>query len=66
MRQTILFKTGLAVLCGLILTATGLWAGGADEGPSAAAADKRYVTDPTTGKVVVAPEYGGTLTFVLA
>ena len=65
MRQTILFKTGLAVLCGLILTATGLWAGGADEGPSAAAADKRYVTDPTTGKVVVAPEYGGTLTFVL-
>ena len=61
MRQTILFKTGLAVLCGLMLTATGLWAGGAEEEP-AAAADKRYVTDPTTGKVVVAPEYGGTLT----
>ena len=61
MRQTIPFKTGLAVLCGLILTATGLWAAGAEEEP-AAAADKKYVTDPTTGKVVVAPEYGGTLT----
>ena len=24
---------------------------------------KNYVTDPTTGKVVVAPEYGGTFTF---
>ena len=23
----------------------------------------KYVTDPTTGKVVTAPEYGGTLTF---
>ena len=56
MRQTILFKTGLAVLCGLMLTATGLWAAGAEEEP-AAAADKKYVTDPTTGKVVVAPEY---------
>ena len=65
MRQTILFKTGLAVLCGLMLTATGLWAAGAEE-ESAAAADKKYVTDPTTGKVVVAPEYGGTLTFANA
>ena len=45
MRQTIFFKTGLAVLCGLILTATGLWAAGADEGSTAAAADKKYVTD---------------------
>ena len=25
---------------------------------------KKYVTDPTTGEVVVAPEYGGTLTYV--
>ncbi len=66
MRQTIPFKTGLAVLCGLMLTATGLWAAGSsDGGDSAAAADKKYVTDPTTGKVVVAPQYGGTLTFVL-
>ena len=26
---------------------------------------KNYVTDPSTGKVVTAPEYGGTLTFVM-
>ena len=26
-------------------------------------AGKKYVTDPSTGKVVTAPEYGGTLTF---
>ena len=57
------FKTGLAAACGLALSATGLWAGGAgDGGDTAAAADKKYVTDPTTGKVVVAPEYGGTIT----
>ena len=66
MRQTIFFKTGLAVLCGLILTATGLWAAGADEGSTAAAADKQYVTDPSTGKVVVAPQYGGTITYARA
>ncbi len=52
-----------AVALVLVLIATGLWAGGADEGSTAAAADKKYVTDPTTGKVVVAPEYGGTITF---
>ena len=46
----------------LVMTATGLWAAGAEEEP-AAAADKKYVTDPSTGKVVVAPEYGGTITF---
>ena len=46
----------------LVMTATGLWAAGAEEEP-AAAADKKYVTDPSTGKVVVAPEYGGTLTY---
>ena len=51
-----------AVALVLVLTATGLWATGADEAPTAAA-DKQYVTDPTTGKVVTAPEYGGTLTF---
>ena len=45
----------------LILTATGLWAGGEDEAP-AATADKEMVTDPTTGEMVTAPEYGGTLT----
>ena len=46
----------------LSLAATGLWAAAASEEP-AAAADKKYVTDPTTGNVVVAPEYGGTLTY---
>ena len=29
-------------------------------------AGKKYVTDPTTGKVVIAPEYGGTLTYATA
>ena len=50
-----------AVALVLVLTATGLSAAGAEEEP-AAAADKQYVTDPTTGRVVVAPQYGGTLT----
>ena len=48
-----------AVALVLVLTATGLWATGAEEAP-AAAADKKYVTDPSTGKVVIAPQYGGT------
>ena len=51
----------LAVALVLGLTATSLWAAGAEEEP-AAAADKKYVTDPSTGKVVVAPQYGGTIT----
>ena len=59
----VLFKKCLAVLSVLVLSATGLWAAGEEEGSTATVADKKYVTDPTTGKVVVAPEYGGTLTF---
>ena len=55
-------KMCLAVLCGLVLTATGLWAAAADEEP-AAAMDKEMVMDPSTGEMVTAPEYGGTLTF---
>ena len=55
------FRKCLAVLSVLVLAATGLWAAGEEEGSTATAADKRYVTDPTTGKVVAAPEYGGTL-----
>ena len=51
-----------AVALVLVLIATGLWATGAEESPTAAA-DKKYVTDPATGKVVTAPEYGGTLTY---
>ena len=46
----------------LVLTATGLWAAGAEEEP-AAAAEKEMVLDPTTGKMVEAPRYGGTLTY---
>ena len=53
-----------AVVLVLSLAATGLWASPAAEEEPAAAADKQYVTDPTTGKVVVAPQYGGTITFV--
>ena len=58
----VLFGKCLAVMSVLVLAATGLWAAGEEEGSTAAAAEKKYVTDPTTGKVVVAPEYGGTIT----
>ena len=50
-----------AVALVLVLTATGLWASAAAE--PAAAADKQYVTDPSTGKQVLKPQYGGTITF---
>ena len=50
-----------AVALVLVLTATGLWAAGAEEEP-AAAAEKEMVLDPTTGEMVTAPEYGGTIT----
>ena len=59
----IFFARTFAIALVLILSATGLWAAGSEEEP-AAAADKKYVTDPTTGKVVSAPEYGGTITYV--
>ena len=49
----------------LILTATGLWAAAAEEEP-AAAMEKEMVLDPTTGEMVTAPEYGGTLTYVFS
>ena len=47
----------------MVMTATGLWAGGATDTEPAAAAEKEMVTDPTTGEEVEAPRYGGTLTF---
>ncbi|MDE0220841.1 MAG: hypothetical protein OXJ90_16365, partial [Spirochaetaceae bacterium] len=50
-----------AVALVLILTATGLWAAGEEEAP-AAAAEKEMVLDPTTGEMVEAPRYGGTIT----
>ena len=61
--NVVIFRTCLAALVGLVLAATGLWAAGAEDA-SAADADKRYVTDPVTGKVYTAHEYGGSLTFV--
>ena len=53
-------RTCLAVLFGLALTATGLWAAAAEEEP-AAAMEKEMVLDPSTGEIVTAPEYGGTI-----
>ena len=50
-----------AVALVLVLTATGLWAAGAEEEP-AAASEKETVFDPATGMTWTAPEYGGTLT----
>ena len=44
------------------LAATGAWAAGEAEGETAAV-DKPMITDPTTGKMLTAPEYGGTLTY---
>ncbi len=58
-----IFRKILAVLFGLVLTATGLWASAAEEEEPAAAIEKEMVMDPTTGKMVTAPEYGGTLTY---
>jgi len=46
----------------LVLTATGLWASPAGEEEPAAAMEQEMVMDPTTGKMVTAPEYGGTFT----
>ena len=56
-------KTCLAVLFGVVLTASGLWASAGAEEEPAAAAEKEMVMDPSTGEMVTAPEYGGTLTF---
>ena len=38
-------------------------AGESDSAGAAAAAEKKYVTDPTNGMVYTAPEYGGSLTY---
>ena len=61
--QHAVFRKILAVLFGLVLAAPGLWASPAGEAEPAAAMEKEMVTDPTTGKMVTAPEYGGTLTY---
>ncbi len=56
--------TTFAVALVLVLAATGLWAAAAEEQP-AAASEKEMVLDPSTGKMVTAPEYGGTITGVM-
>ena len=61
--QHAVFRKILAVLFGLVLTATGLWASPAGEEEPAAAMDKEMVMDPATGKMVTAPAYGGTITY---
>ena len=61
----IFFARTFAVALVMVMTATGLWAGGGTEEAPAAAMEKEMVLDPTTGKMVVAPQYGGTLTLHL-
>ena len=46
----------------LSLAATGLWAAAASEEP-AAAVEKEMVLDPSTGELVEAPQYGGSVTY---
>ena len=58
----IFFSRTFAIALVLVLTATGLWAGGATDTEPAAAAEREIVLDPTTGKLVSAPQYGGTFT----
>jgi ABC-type transport system substrate-binding protein len=53
----------LAVLVVLTLAAGMAWA--AAEAEQAAGMEKEMVLDPTTGAMVTAPEYGGTLTYAL-
>ena len=45
------------------LVAVSFAAGESDSAGAAAAADRKYVTDPTNGMVYTAPEYGGSLTY---
>ena len=56
-----MYTTGLAVMCGLVLTATGLWASAASEAEPAAAADREMVRDPSTGQMILKPQYGGSI-----
>ena len=64
MKYIVSIRMIFAVALVMMLTATGLWATGADEEPAAAAAaDRETVFDPATGQTWTAPEYGGTLTW---
>ena len=56
----------LSIALAFALVATAAFAGGgSDSDDSAAAAEKEMVRDPSTGAMITAPEYGGTLTAVL-
>ena len=59
----IFFARTFAIALVLVLTATGLWATGADEEEPAAAADREMVRDPTTGEMILAPRYGGSISY---
>ena len=52
-----------AVTVALCLTATGAWAGGEDETEAAAAEPREMVEDPTTGNMLLAPRYGGSISY---
>ncbi len=59
-QKLVLAKAGMqSLLLTLTLVVTAFWVSQA-----AMAAEKMMVTDPTTGEMVTAPEYGGTLTYV--
>ena len=58
-------RSWFAVLAALALTAAGLWAAGEEE-ESAAAVEKEIVLDPSTGKMVTAPVYGGILHYPIS
>ena len=59
-QKLVLEKAGMqSLLLTLTLVVTAFWVSQA-----AMAAEKKMVTDPTTGEMVTAPEYGGTLTYV--
>ena len=59
----IFFARTFAIALVLVLSATGLWATGADEEEPAAAADREMVRDPTTGEMILAPRYGGSISY---
>ena len=62
MNNSVGIRMTFAVALVLVVTATGLWASPAGEEEPAAAMEKEMVMDPTTGEMVSAPEYGGTIT----
>ncbi len=53
----------VSIALAFALVATAAFAAGGEE--TATAAEKEYVTDPSTGKQVLKPEYGGTITGAL-